>query len=159
MEWLQGAIIGAIVGGIAGGLAVLIIGLVRLTRTPLTEPRLHGTWQSDAETTIAEWRKVKPLSDQQERLLRKVFGRMSITYRNNRFTTEKDGVIETGTYRILSKRRKLAVIKVRPVGAFKGQVFKIRFSAEDTYWVYLDEPGAWECFRKVEKIEPRSTHG
>ena len=70
MEWLQEAIIGGIIGGIAGGLSLLILLVVRFTRTQPTEPRLEGTWQSDAETTIAEWHKLKPLSNQQEKLLK-----------------------------------------------------------------------------------------
>ncbi len=137
---------------IAAGVLVaiaIVLAAFHLRQPRLTEPLLQGTWQSDAEATIAEWRKGRPLNENQERLLKRTFGRLKITYQNNNCRTEIDGLSHRGTFRVVSKQDDSAVIKARLFG-MKAQVFKIRFAGHDIYWLYLDDPGTWECFRRVE---------
>jgi len=127
---------------------VLIIAIEVSKRKRLLEPRLEGTWQSDAEATIAEWRKIRPLSEKQTHLLRNTFGKMRITFEGNSFRRDLDEVLESGTFRVVRKRMEVVVIKARSSG-FRSQTFKVRFTDDNTYWTFLDQTGTWECFRRV----------
>lgn len=128
------------------GLAVMTVIGIR-NRIGLKEPRFEGTWQSDAEATIEEWRKVKPLGGGQEKLLRKTFGRARVTFKKNGYKRDLDGEIISGTFRVLRREKEVVVIK--GTSGFKSETYKIRFTDDDTHWIYLDQTGTWECFRRI----------
>src|SRR6185369_769492 len=73
--------------------AVLFAALVAVLALPfrlarLKDDRLLGTWQSDADRTIAGIREVRPVDDKQEAALRKLFGKLRVTYTQTAYTTE-----------------------------------------------------------------------
>lgn len=127
-------------------LVIVIIGMRRKPR--LREPRLEGTWQSDADATISEWRRIRPLSENQEKLLKKTFGKMRITFEGHSFSRELGGALASGTFRVVKRGKKVIVIKARTSG-FSSQKFKIRFQDDNTYWTFLDQTETWECFRRI----------
>jgi hypothetical protein len=128
---------------------VLFLAAWRLNRKPLLEPRFEGTWQSDAEATIAYMRKVRPIDEDQERTLRRIFGKMRITFIDQTVTTDGSGTPETATYQVLKRDGNVVVVRARTTDSGKDWVFTIRFADENTYWVYLEPTTTWECFRRV----------
>jgi hypothetical protein len=140
---------GTAIIAISGALvALLVLVIWNARKDQLREPRLEGTWRSDAEATISEWHKNRPLNENQEKLSNKTFGKMRITYKGHNYTRELDGAVTPGPFRVLKRGKKLVVIKAGGL-LFKNQVFKIRFQDDDTYWVFLDQTDTWECFRRV----------
>jgi hypothetical protein len=137
---------------ISAAVAVLGAGVwsaVYFIKSRSNEAQLLGAWKSDADATIAEMRKTRPVTDKQEEELRKIFGRMTITYSSNSLTTQMDGVVETAAYEIVSKDRDFALIKVHSPQSKKEVQYSVQFADRDTYWVETGEMRVRECFRRV----------
>lgn len=101
-RWKWIAFVALLVAGCS--LAALAAGLafsIRLTR--VIDERLIGTWQSDADRTIAGIREQRPVDDKQEAGMRKLYGKMRVTYTPSTYTTELDGTTETCKYEVLGK--------------------------------------------------------
>ncbi len=137
------------IAALAASCVLIVAAVVLLNRPRLTEPRLDGTWQSDREATITEWRKIRTVNATQEVALKKLFGKMKVTWIDDTFTTDWDGELDSGTYQIIRKDDEFIVVKSRLAQSGKKQVFKIRFTDDNTYWVFLDQAWSWECFRRV----------
>ncbi|HEX4591976.1 MAG TPA: hypothetical protein VH120_18725 [Gemmataceae bacterium] len=140
---------GAVVGGAVLVIAASVWAAVYFVKARPGDPRLIGTWQSDADATIAEMRKAKVVTEQQEKALRKLFGRMKITYSPTTFTTELDGVLETRPYQVLSRDRESVVLKEWSSLTNKEEQYRIRFIDRDTYWVDVEQFKLSECFRRL----------
>src|SRR5262249_35101989 len=119
------------------GFLVLVAGLVWLgfhfAKGSRGDPRLIGTWQSNADATIAEQRKVRPITESQEVALRKLFGKVKITYTDKTLTTEFDGVSTTMSYEVVKKNSDSVVIKSRSDVTNQDQELTITFVGPDTY--------------------------
>lgn len=152
-RWKWAAIVSLLVaaGSIAALVAVLVLP-VRLTR--VTDDRLTGTWQSDADRTIAGIR--KPVDDKQETALRKLFGKLRVTYTPASYTTELDGTTEAYRYEVLGKDKLSVVIrdvkdKPSPLdGLIELSEFTvIQFDGPDSYWLTTQIGGIREYFKRV----------
>ena len=77
----------------------------------VTDDRLIGIWQSDADRTIAGIRDQRPVDDAQEVALRNLFGKLRITYTPNSYTTELDGSVDTYRYEVLGTDKHSIVIR------------------------------------------------
>src|SRR4051812_6128838 len=65
-RWL-GRVVALLAAAVAGGAAVwAVMQLARPVAHPPPDPRLIGTWVSDADRTIAELRKTRDISDADE---------------------------------------------------------------------------------------------
>lgn len=101
-------------------LAAAVVTAVAFSRLPphSADPRLLGTWQSDADETIAELREQHPLTDLQVTRLQEIYGKLRVTYRFDRTaTSDFNGFVETDRYAILSRDSdslELRVISTRP---------------------------------------------
>ena len=143
------AIVGALIGGGVLVLAVAVLLAAYFIKSRGGDPRLIGTWKSDADATIAEMRKSRAVTDKQEAGLRKLFGKMIITYAAKTLTTELDGKLDTQPYQIVSKDRDSIVLKSWFAISNKDEQFHIRFTDSDTYWVDVEGFQVSECFRRV----------
>jgi hypothetical protein len=139
----------AMIGGGVLVVAVAVLVAVYLVKFRAGDPRLIGTWKSDADATIAEMRKSRAVTDKQEVALRKLFGKMTITYTAKTLTTDFEGAVDTQPYQILSKDRDSVVLKAWFSASKKDEQFRIRFTDSDTYWVDLEQFNVSECFRRV----------
>src|SRR5262249_8038814 len=108
-----------------------------LKKSSRGEPRLIGTWQSDADATIADQRRIRPVTDSQEAALRKLFGRMKITYTETTFTTDFDGKLETKPYQVVRKSSDSVVIKAHSALSNQEEEITIRFMDPNTYRVEI----------------------
>jgi hypothetical protein len=140
----------------AGSLAALAAALLRPVRgAPLTDDRLIGTWQSDAERTVAGIRARERVDDRREAALRKLFGKMRVTYTPATFTTELDGATEEYKYEVLGKDRHSVVIrevdrKPSPLDSFELSEFTvIQFDGPGSYWLYTSIGGFREYFKRA----------
>jgi hypothetical protein len=134
-------------------LAVVLRLYTRSSR--LSDDRLAGTWQSDADRTIAGIRERKPVDDKQEAALRKLLGKMRVACTATTYTTELDGVTETHTYEVLGKDKHSVVIreverKPSPLDFLELSEFTvIQFDGPDSYWLHTKLGDIREYFRRV----------
>ena len=77
-----------VISALAGAAAVA------LWRTGMTDGRVLGTWQSDGERTVSEWRERRPMTDEQTVALRKMFGHTRITWGRRTYVMEMEGYRE-----------------------------------------------------------------
>jgi hypothetical protein len=124
-------------------------GIDRPTGAVRTEPRLIGTWQSDADATIAELRRTQSISGQQEQELRKHAFKTKVTYSDKMIATELNGVVETQPYQIVSQEADAVVLKTYFDARRQDEEVRIRFVGTDTYWLEAPQFGLVECFRRV----------
>jgi len=124
--------------------------LFRFRKLCQSDPRLIGMWQSDADATIAEIRKARPVTPEQEEAMRKSFGKMKITYTDTTCTTDLDGDLDTLTLQVIRKDEDSVVVKVQSGLSTRKEEFRIRFEGSDTYWVDVKEFGLSECFRRIQ---------
>ncbi|MFO0810321.1 MAG: hypothetical protein U0746_16990 [Gemmataceae bacterium] len=138
---------------VVAGLLLLIGGVawaaVHFYQSRRGEPRLLGTWQSDADTTIAELRKTRDIPDDREQKLRQVFGKMKVTYTAKTVTVDFDGDVDTQPYQVVEKGIDIVVLKHWSKESKKDEQFRIRFDDADTYWIDVPIFGIRECFRRV----------
>lgn len=139
-----------------GSLAALVAVLVLPARTArLTDDRLIGAWQSDAERTIAGIRERRPVDDRQEAGLRKLFGKLRVTYTPTTYTTELDGTSESFKYEVLGKDKHSVVIREERKPSPVDDVLKlseftvIQFDGPDAYWLDTQIGGTREYFKWV----------
>src|SRR5207244_2936285 len=67
----------------------------QIIKSRRSDPRLFGTWKSDADATIAEMKTTRTFTDDQEQKLKTLFGKMKITYMADTLTTDFDGRVES----------------------------------------------------------------
>jgi len=104
-------VVGASVGAGLLVVAAVVWAAVHFTKSGRGDPRLIGTWKSDADATIAELRKSRPVTDKQEQALRQIFGKLTITYTATAMTTDFEGKVETHSYRMIAKDEDSVVFK------------------------------------------------
>jgi hypothetical protein len=134
----------------AAGIVVVVAGVwmvVHFSKAGRGDPRLIGAWRSDADATFAELRKSRPVTDEQEQKLRKVFGRLKVTYTDTMITTDFDGVVESQPYQVISKDATSVVIKTKSPLSGQDEPMRIRFIGNDMYWIELERVS--ECFRRI----------
>ena len=96
-KWIAGLALASF-GLVLVALAVALVVLMRPSWR--NDERLLGTWQSDADRTITE---LRPLDEKQEAALRKLFGKLRVTYAASTMTTELDGVAMSYQYQVLGR--------------------------------------------------------
>jgi hypothetical protein len=151
-RWKWTAVLAIASGAIL--LAALAVNLLSLRR-PIrkTDERLIGTWQSDADRTIAVIRHRRP-DEQQEAALRKIFGKLWVTYGDTACTTELDGVVESNRYEVLGRDKQSVVIREirpKPLPLELSEFVVIHFDGPDSYWLYTEIGGIQEYFRRVHR--------
>jgi hypothetical protein len=128
--------------------------VVFLLRAQAPDDRLIGTWQSDAGRTIAHLREHKSVDDKQEAGLRKIFGKLRLTYTASVVKSEMNGTAETEKYEVLGKDKRSVVIRVprktELPEALEGSEFTlIHFDGPDSYWIYIPLVNMREYFKRV----------
>src|SRR4051794_34396860 len=81
-------VVGASIVGVVLVVAAVVVVAVYVVKARRGDPRLIGTWQSDADATIADLKTARAVTDRQEQAMRKIFGRMKVTYTDKTLTTD-----------------------------------------------------------------------
>ena len=142
-----------VIGASAAAVLLVVIALiwtaVHFSKSRRGDPRLIGTWQSDADATIMELQKARPVSDKQEVAMRELFGKMKVTYTDATITTELNGVVDTQPYQVVSRDGDSVVVKSWSALSKKDEQWRLRFIGSDTYWVDVEQFALSECFRRI----------
>ena len=139
------------------------------------DPRLHGSWKSDAERSMAWNLEHADLTPKQESGLAQMFGHMTVTYSPGGAglvvmepyalavgtnTHSMPGFTKTATFKVIGRTDKTTTVKTTS-GFMAGHVATVHFDGPDVYWLHLneDEPetSAREYFRRMER--PNQTGG
>ncbi len=149
--WKRIALVSLAVAVLASGVAILLLRL-RFQR----EDRLLGTWQSDADRTLAAIREVSPVDEAREGALRKLYGKLRITYTGGTYTSDFDGSTETTRYEVLGKDDRSVVIgEIDPKPSELDEILQmsrftvIHFEGPDAYWIHVQHTDTREYFRRV----------
>jgi hypothetical protein len=135
---------------LVGAASVLIGGgIVLLWQNLRTDARLFGTWQSDGERTVNEWRERRPLTDEQADKLRQLFGHMRITWGRRSYSTLMDGVRVERSYRVIAADEKSIVLRAWDGLNRRDEFVTVNFDDADTYWLYAGGGPLREYFRRV----------
>jgi hypothetical protein len=116
---------------------------------PIEEPRLLGSWQRDAEKTIAEIRKSESLSNEEEAEKRRELTPLRVTYTATKVTIETKDETDVEEYQIVSKRDDDVVVKVWLPKSKEVAEIRISFVDRDTYRMEIEKYHLIECFRRV----------
>jgi hypothetical protein len=153
-RWKRVAVASLLVA--AGSLAALVAVALSVRTARVTDDRLLGTWQSDADRTVAGIREQRPVDDRQEAALRTLFGKLRVTYTPAAVTTDLDGKAETGRYEVLGKDKHSVVIREVKDGPSPldgvvelSEFTVIQFDGPDSYWLTTQIGGIREYFRRV----------
>lgn len=137
-------------------IALCVIGYYYWSNTTRVDDRLIGTWQSDGERTIATMKEQRKLNDKQVESLNTLFGKLQITYTNNReIRTSMNDSKDSGRFEIVGMDKNSVVIREygtkRPdVEYFNLSEYQvIYFDGPDAYWVYTQIGGVKEYFKRV----------
>jgi len=103
------------------------------------DARLHGTWRSDRDATVAaafqrdpRWTNAAP---EKVARFRDMFGHMTITCSNGMQTADYRGTVEAFRYRVVNRGADYVVIH-SDATMDKGRDIRIRFVDGDTgYWI------------------------
>lgn len=135
-------------------LVALVAVIPSVVRPRLADERLIGVWQSDADRTLAGLPDRE--NEAQEAKLRKIFGKMPITYTGDTLTSEFDGTVETSRYEVMGKDASSVAIrdlddKPSPLdGIFELSEFHvIHFEGPDSYWLDSELGQIREYFRRL----------
>ena len=121
------ALFGAILGGIAVWLAMEFADKVAEPPEP-PEPRLLGTWYSDAGATIADRRMTETISDQDELDLRRKYFKTAVTYTADTMTMQiGDDEPATRPYTVVSTDANGAKIRFYFAPKDREEEVRIRF--------------------------------
>jgi hypothetical protein len=148
-KWIAGLAL-ALAGFLA---AALVVSVTRQLWTAVpTDERLIGTWQSDADRTVAALRQQRPVDEQQEAALRRLFGKLRITYTTTTYTTELDGGTRSSRYEVLGRDKLSVVVREVEPNSSPLEVTEfavLHFDGPDLFWVYTKVGGIREYFRRV----------
>lgn len=141
-------------------LAALVVAATALSRPPasIVDWRLVGTWQSDAERTIARLSQDRPVSDEQHVKLRGLFGKLRVTYTHNlRWTSDLEGFVDRGQYRIVKREGSALILRswsdnpteLEKLGVDRQATYRIEFDGAEGYWLINEAYGLREYFRRL----------
>ncbi len=143
-------------------LASLLFAVMALILIPrrITDERLLGTWQSDAERTIAELQANRTFNDEQLAGLRKLFGTLQITYVNNGTFTYQltaNDPAEKSRYEVIGRDSHSVVIReiaskpseLQSLGIEQSEISHIHFDSSDSYWIIPGMGTSREYFQRV----------
>ena len=126
----------------------VVVGFALWPRAKVDE-RLLGTWQSDTDATVNEWRERRPLTDEQAEQLRTVFGPTRITWGQRTFTMTANNERAEHSYQVVATNEVAVVIRTWSVLEQRDGFVTITFVDADTYWLYEAEGPLRKYFRRV----------
>ncbi|HYG36539.1 MAG TPA: hypothetical protein VEC99_17230 [Clostridia bacterium] len=121
-------------------LACLCLVTLMACRSARTEPRLQGTWRSNKDETVSQWRRDGVLTARViERFESEVLGKMSVTYSGIRVTsTTGNNWTEVSEYRVVESGDDFVVFDQFSDVYKRTLRYRVRFM-KDGYWISNDE--------------------
>ncbi|MEO8753463.1 MAG: hypothetical protein ABI624_12375 [Casimicrobiaceae bacterium] len=113
--------------------------------TRLVDPRLLGTWRSDAALTLAEWNFSPDTSDADRARIEAYFGRKTLRYTAAQILSDMDGKRTTCPYRVATMDDEWVAIIRREGG--RDEIQHLRMVEPDVYCVSVGRNR--EFYRRV----------
>ena len=111
------------------------------------DPRLIGTWRSDARKTSREIAARRDIPDSRKSKLRRLFGKLELRYTRTHFHARLGKFVTVTRYTVVAKDSfTVAVVSVNPVPG--KQVSHIHFEG-DSYWICLGSGRMREFFKRI----------
>ncbi len=126
-----------------------------LEQQQMSDERLIGEWQSDADRTIAGIREARRVDEAQDVKLRTIFGKMRVTYTPTVFETVLDDSAGSYPYKVLGSDKHSVVIqevdvKPSPLDVLELSTFTvIQFDGPDSYSLRTKVGDVQEWFKRV----------
>jgi len=116
------------------------------------DARLIGTWQSDADKTIAQMKTTRTITEGPEAVLRKYYGHIKKTFTPTTYTMDANGAagrneVETVPYTIVHRDGDSITIKYRKNN--KDLETKILFDGSDGFWQAGDDTDKGEYYKRI----------
>jgi len=111
----------------------------------LVDPRLLGTWQSDAPLTLAEWTFASDTSDADRARIEAYFGRQTLRYTAAQISSELEGTRAVCPYRVATIDGDWVAIVRRTQG--RDEIQHLHFIEPDVYCVSVGR--SREFFRRI----------
>src|SRR4051794_27917414 len=154
MKAVRRMVVGTVVLVVVGWWLVWGVGYLLRPRPveppPPPEPRLIGTWVSDADANIEELRRTRPITSAEEKKFRETLFQTRVTYTDEVVTTEVAGErVPPEAYRVVRRDEDGVVIRYYFEGSKQEEEFHIRFLGPDRYRLDAPQFGLTELFRRV----------
>jgi hypothetical protein len=104
-----------------------------MNNTRLVDPRLIGTWQSDAARTLADWNFAADTSDSDRARIEAYFGKQTVRYTAAQITSSLDGARSVCPYRVSRIDGDWVTIVRRVQG--RDEIVHLHFVEPDVYSV------------------------
>jgi hypothetical protein len=135
-------------------LACLCLVTLMACRSARSEPRLQGSWRSNKDETVSQWRRDAVIPAKViDRFEGEVLGKMSVTYSGRRVTsTTGSDWTEVSKYRVVESGDDFVVFDQFSDVYKRTLRWKVRF-VKDGYWISSDEilKGYTEKFDSVRR--------
>jgi hypothetical protein len=111
------------------------------------DPRLIGTWRSDARKTAREIAARRDISAWKKSKLRRLFGKLELRYTRTRCHARLGDFITVTRYIVVAKdSSSVAIVSFSPTSG--KQIFHIHFEREQ-YWICLGSGRIREFFKRI----------
>ena len=111
------------------------------------DPRLIGTWRSDARRTSHEIAARRDIPAAKKSKLRRLFGKLELRYTRTHCRSQLGTFVRLSPYTVVAKDAfSVALVSVSPVSG--KQICHIHFE-RDYYWVCLDSGRMREFFKRI----------
>jgi hypothetical protein len=119
------------------------------------DPRLIGTWRSDAQKTIRELATRADMRLAKNKKLATLFGKLELRFTPSHYYFRYEDVKSVCPYKVAAKDEySVAIVSTSPIAG--RQITHINFEGSSYYWVPLGSSGLREFFKRV-KSKPRKT--
>jgi hypothetical protein len=116
-----------------------------MTKSRLRDPRLLGTWKSDARRTAVEIAARRDISGTKKKALQRMFGKLEVRYTKTRCYMTFDDVVDVSSYEVVAKDEwSVAVVYTGSIGS---AIYHIHFEGH-RYWICLG--AIREYFRRID---------
>jgi hypothetical protein len=134
----------------AAGVLAGVAATVAIQRVRMADGRLLGTWRSDADRTVAEWRERRPMTDDQAADLAAVIRPARVTWGRRTYSVDVGGRREEHPYRVVARDGRSVVIRTYDPLEEREVFATIHFTDADSYWVHAESVPMRDYFRRVE---------
>ena len=111
-----------------------------------TDRRLHGTWRSDKERTVALWKYTKDISDENRQKFEAIFGKLTWRVTHRRWEAEFEDQKWGGPYSVIAADKRSVVVS-HPADPGEQAELKQYFSEEG--YMYVVSGYNVEFFQRV----------
>ena len=118
------------------------------SNSPKIDSRLLGTWRSDRQPTVSDWRFAKRLTPERRRRFLAIFGHLRVTYTRTRIRSVLRDYDSSQHYEVLGTDSDTVAIRCED-GQVAGQwrIQHIHFEGRNRYWIALGRNREW--FKRV----------